>query len=131
MSERVAIVGSRDWPEPDAIRDYVYSLAMDDTVISGGAKGVDEWAELAAMERGLAFIKFPALWEKFGRAAGFIRNKDIVVASDRVVAFQHNKSKGTALTIQIAKDLNKPIQVFSKSTNAPGNFIEGTESSDS
>jgi len=114
MGERVAIVGSRDWPEPDAVRDYVYSLSMDDTIISGGAKGVDEWAEIACMERGLAFIKYPALWEKFGKAAGFIRNKDIAMAADRIVAFHFHGSKGTALTIQLGRDLNKPVIVFNK-----------------
>ena len=115
MGENVAIVGSRDWPEPDAVRDYVYSLPLDDTIISGGAPGVDTIAEIAAIERGLAFLKFNPKWDVHGRAAGFIRNKEIVMASDRIVAFHHNRSKGTALTIQLAKDLNKPVIVFNKS----------------
>jgi predicted Rossmann fold nucleotide-binding protein DprA/Smf involved in DNA uptake len=114
MGEMVAIVGSRDWPEPDAVRDYVYSLSMDDTVISGGATGVDTWAELASMERGLAFLKYPPRYDLYGKSATFIRNKEIVVNADRVVAFHFNHSKGTAISVQLAHDLGKPVIVFSR-----------------
>jgi hypothetical protein len=127
MGEKVAIVGSRDWPEPDAVRDYVYSLSMEDTVVSGGAPGVDTWAEIACMERGLAFLKFPARWDIHGKAAGFIRNKDIAMAADRIVAFHFNNSKGTALTIQLGKDLKKPVIVFNKGGNELDGFIRAVE----
>lgn len=123
----VGIVGSRDWPEPDAVRDYVFSLNDDDTVVSGGAKGVDEWAEIAAIERGLAFLKYPAKWDVYGKSAGMIRNKDIAKAIDRLVAFHFNKSKGTALTIQLTRDLKKPVLVFERGNNELDGFIRAVE----
>ena len=129
MGQSVAIVGSRDWPDEGAVRDYVYSLDLDDTVVSGGARGVDTIAEIAAIERGLAFLKFVPKWDLYGKSAGMIRNKDIVKASDRVVAFHHNGSKGTALSIQLAKDLNKPVIVFSKGTGELDGFIREVEKS--
>jgi SLOG family YspA-like protein len=127
MGKRVAIVGSRDWPEPEAVRDYVFSLSRDDTVISGGAPGVDTQAELAADEYGLPFIKYSAKWDEFGRVAGFIRNKEIVMACDRLVAFHWRNSKGTALSIQLAKDMGKSTIVFTKSSGQLGNFHRPVE----
>jgi predicted Rossmann fold nucleotide-binding protein DprA/Smf involved in DNA uptake len=126
MGESVAIVGSRDWPEPDAVRDYVNSLSIDDTVISGGARGVDTIAEIAAIERGLAFVKYPPRYDLYGKSATFIRNKEIVVHADRVVAFHFQHSKGTALTIQLARDLKKPVLVFDKGGELDG-FIRAVE----
>lgn len=112
MSEKVAIVGSRNWPEPDAVRDYVYSLDLDVTVVSGGAPGVDTIAEIACMERGMAFLKYPAKFDEHGRIAGLLRNKEIAKACDRLVAFWWNASKGTASTIEFARGLGKPVLVF-------------------
>jgi predicted Rossmann fold nucleotide-binding protein DprA/Smf involved in DNA uptake len=44
VDEIVAIVGSRSWVDYEMVRDYVYSLDETDTVVSGGAKGPDQWA---------------------------------------------------------------------------------------
>lgn len=52
-SHVVAIVGSREFPELDRVRDFVRSLPEDACVISGGARGVDQAAEVEAQRRGL------------------------------------------------------------------------------
>ena len=51
--EKVAIVGSRDFPDMVAVTDYVNELPQDTRVISGGARGVDTVAEKAARDRGM------------------------------------------------------------------------------
>lgn len=55
---RVAIVGSRAYPTPDEVYNYIGYLKPDDIVISGGARGVDTWAENTAKARGLTTIVF-------------------------------------------------------------------------
>ena len=45
---RVAIVGSREYSDIDAIVEYVNSLPADTIVVTGGARGVDQIAEAAA-----------------------------------------------------------------------------------
>lgn len=115
MGQKVAIVGSRSFSDWEMIKDYVYSLDGDDVVVSGGAKGVDQWAEIYAQERGLDTLIFPADWSSFGKKAGIIRNRDIVKACDRLVAFWDGKSTGTQHSIELARTAGKHVLVF----NAP------------
>lgn len=110
--EKVAIVGSRDYPHKQHVIDYVQSLPPETVIISGGARGVDTWAEQAAREQGMQTIIYPAEWDKYGKSAGFRRNADIVSEADKVVAFHHNASKGTAHTINLAIQENKLEAVF-------------------
>lgn len=109
---RVAIVGSRDFPEPERVRAYVRALRKDDIVISGGARGVDSWAVEEAQLQGLSTEVFPADWEVYGRSAGYQRNQSIVDAAEFVVAFWDGKSKGTAHTIKLAQKAGKPVEVL-------------------
>lgn len=58
---RVAIVGSRDWRDLDRVAEFVYSLAKKypgAILVSGGARGVDEKAELAAQVNCLEVISY-------------------------------------------------------------------------
>ncbi len=55
---------------------------------------------------------FPAEWDKYGRAAGTARNKKMVEASDVVIAFWDEKSKGTKSLINLAKKSRKNLMVY-------------------
>ena len=110
---RIAIVGSREGIDPRTVRRFVDWLAThrpDCTVISGGARGVDTWAIDQAQWRGLKTKVFPADWETHGRSAGFKRNRTIVENADVVVAYTTG-SKGTAHTIQLAKEMGRIVRV--------------------
>lgn len=112
MGERVGIVGSRDYPDLDLVRSYVlHELADDDVVISGGARGVDTVAEQAARERGLEVIIFKPDRERWGARAYAMRNREVVEASDRLVAFWDGRSPGTLMTLRMAKQAGKPCKV--------------------
>lgn len=118
MGERVAIVGSRDYPHPAHVQRAVSGLASDDIVISGGARGVDSMAAKFARWRGLEVVEHLADWEHLGKRAGYVRNITIVEDCDRVIAFQHNASRGTQHTIDIARKAGKPVEVHT-SEGAP------------
>ena len=109
---KVAIVGSREYHDLDAVRRYVRSLPAGTTVVSGGARGVDKVAELEAEACGLPTEIHHAQWEQFGKSAGFQRNVSIVEASDRVVAFWDGSSRGTRHTMTLAERYGKPLEVF-------------------
>lgn len=116
--ERVAIVGSRKFPQLKAVEAFVDGLPAGTVVISGGAIGVDLTAEVAAKTRGLDVVSFPADWKRHGRRAGFIRNQLIVDAADIIVAFWDGKSKGTSHTVSLAKKAKKPVLVVGPLTDA-------------
>lgn len=110
---RVAIVGSRDYPDENAVREYVRSLPSDTIVVSGGARGVDSWAADEAWKQKLAIRIYRAKWEKHGRRAGFLRNLEIVANADRIVAFWDGMSNGTRHTIDLARRSTKPVEIRS------------------
>lgn len=107
----VAVIGSRDFPDMDRVREFVNSLEDGTVIVSGGARGVDRVAETAARARNLECVIFPADWETHGRGAGYIRNKQIIDAADRVVAFWDGVSKGTKHSMGVAESLGKPLEV--------------------
>jgi hypothetical protein len=68
-------------------------------VIQGGASGADALAEKAALELGCQPIRMIANWDRYHRAAGPIRNRNMVrMMPNSTVAFHKDlkKSKGTA-----------------------------------
>jgi hypothetical protein len=107
----IAIVGSIGFQNPDLVRTYVRTLLPDTTVISGAAEGVDSIAELEARACGLSVVIFPADWKTFGRAAGPIRNRQIVDTADSVVAFWNGRSRGTLNTVIVGLIHAKPVRV--------------------
>lgn len=109
---RVAIVGSRDFPRLDVVRDYVRALPRDAVIISGGARGVDRAAVAEADRLGMAHEVYPAQWTTQGKSAGFRRNATIVAQCTEVIAFWDGVSRGTAHTIGLAERAGKPVSVF-------------------
>lgn len=47
-------------------------------IITGGARGADQLAERYALEHGYKSVVFKADWEKHRKAAGFIRNTEML-----------------------------------------------------
>lgn len=80
-------------------------------IVSGGAKGVDSMAAQYAQEHDIELEVFYPDWTKYGRSAGYRRNVQIVDASDELFIMWDSKSKGTKLTIDIAKKKGKPCHV--------------------
>jgi hypothetical protein len=118
----LAVVGSRSFRDKarmfsvlDALRPEIKSI------ISGGAQGADCMAEEWAKERGVPFQSFPADWATYGKMAGFLRNVDMVLAADAVLAFWDGWSRGTRHTIELAEKRKKPVTIirFTKGSQPP------------
>jgi len=80
-------------------------------IISGGARGVDTEGENWAKSFGFPIERYLAQWDKFGKRAGFIRNKQMIDNADALIAIWDGKSKGTEHTINLAKQRGIPIYV--------------------
>jgi hypothetical protein len=108
---RIAIVGSRGFAPLELVRDYVARLHPGCTVLTGGARGVAPVAARAARDRGLAVVVHHADWARHGRAAGPIRNRQIVAECQALVAFWDGGSRGTAHVVEQAKAARRPIEL--------------------
>lgn len=111
--EKVAVVGSRGFPDLERVRAFVRSLPPGTTVISGGARGVDRVAEECARER--SDLPSPRIlhadWDAHGRPAGYLRDHDIINACDWVRVFWDGSSPGTRSTIKLALEARKRIEL--------------------
>jgi hypothetical protein len=109
VGKRVAIVGSRGYPDRLLVESFVNHLPSDTVVISGGAKGPDSWAEAVARARGLEVVVLIPDWEAQGKMAGPIRNQKIIDQAEILVAFWDGKSRGTADSIRRARAKGIPV----------------------
>ncbi len=99
---RVIVAGSRGVTDFRVVHTAILSARVrwavhwPITVVSGGARGVDQLGERWARETGSQCIRYPADWDKHGRAAGMIRNEEMAKNAEALIAVWDGKSRGTA-----------------------------------
>lgn len=118
---KIAIVGSRTRDCRDAVRELVYSLPANATIVSGGARGVDTYAVECAVERGMTVIEYrpritPSMDYRAICAELFRRNGEIARAADICHAFPDADkfalaTGGTYDAVQRFRRLGKPVEV--------------------
>ena len=98
--------GGRDYDNIQRLSDVLSGLLRDrniTTIISGHARGADQLAETWARNSSIDCLVFSADWDKYGRSAGPIRNRQMLMEGkpDLVVAFPGGA--GTANMIKQAR----------------------------
>lgn len=106
----IAVIGSRNFSDYELLESTLASLPQVTRFVSGGAKGADALAEIYAEKNQIPVIVFKPDWEKYGKAAGVIRNREIIEAAEMLVAFWDGESKGTASSLAFAQKKGIPIQ---------------------
>ena len=108
---KIAIVGSRSFQDYGLLLETM-ARHKPSAIVSGGAKGADTLAERYAREIDVDCIVFKPDWKRYGRAAGPKRNKQLVEASDLIIAFWDGKSRGTKHMINTMKNLDGQVRVI-------------------
>lgn len=102
---KVIIAGGRDFTEFELLYSSCKTILENkdvEEIVSGCAKGADRAGELYAEFHKIPIKKFPAEWDKYGKSAGYRRNKDMAEYADVLIAFWNGESKGTKHMIDLA-----------------------------
>ena len=106
---KLLIVGSR------SILNFDLSPYIDkdvDTVISGGADGIDTLAEQYADRYGFSKIILRPRYDLYGRAAPLKRNEEMVELADAVLVVWDGHSRGAQYTLKYAQKRGKPVTLI-------------------
>lgn len=113
---KVIIAGSRTCPEKcNVLFNRVSRILQNITyseIVSGTARGADTFGEWFAEQCGIRVKRFPAYWDKYGKSAGYIRNKEMADYSTHLIALWDGKSKGTKHMIDLAKEKGLEVRVI-------------------
>jgi len=111
----LGVVGSRK----NVTKEIVYSVLDNfkdrmeiEMIISGGAQGTDSFAASWASENKIELLVYFPDWNSFGKSAGARRNQQIVDTSDQIILFWDGKSKGTEITMGMARKARKPFHLI-------------------
>ena len=117
----VLVCGDRKWKKHKVVARELKRLHDKRNIvliIQGGATGADEDAYDVGKMLGIQVVTFHANWEKFGRAAGPIRNSNQVrfITPDVCLAFHKNlkKSRGTKGMVSICRKKKIKVKVVAK-----------------
>lgn len=116
---RIIVCGGRDFSDYEYFQRSMRSVLsqyQDVLLVSGHAKGADSLAERFAKEAGIPIRVFPADWGTYGKAAGPIRNRQMLDFAKEenpvVIAFWDRKSRGTKNMLRQAWEAGVNARVF-------------------
>ena len=113
---KTIIAGCRNYNDILALRKrldyYIEHNGPITEVVSGGASGVDTMGEAYALLNNIPIKGFPADWNKHGKKAGPIRNRQMAQYADVLFAVWDGKSKGTKNMIDEMNKLKKPVFIM-------------------
>lgn len=113
---KVIIAGTRTFDDYEALKSYAdYKLGQikeDIEIVSGGATGADTLGERYAKEKGYIIKRFPADWNRYGRRAGPLRNKQMADYADALIVFWDGSSRGTKSMLELAKEQGLKIGIY-------------------
>lgn len=121
---RILITGSRTWAEYGIVAanlQWALDRRPNLLVVTGGCPtGADAIAEDWADRHDVSKEVHPALWDKHGRRAGFVRNAEMVNAgADLCWAFILNESQGATMCADLATKAGIPTRLIRRSAPEP------------
>lgn len=113
---KIIIAGTRTFKPSFAVENKIDQIieSIEDsiTIISGTARGADLYGERYATKKGYSIERYPADWDKYGKKAGYIRNKEMGSVADMAIVLWDGESKGSKHMIEEMKKLNKRVEII-------------------
>lgn len=104
MTPRILITGSRYWTRGKVIVDALREHGPGIVIHGNCLTGADAIADEVASFWGWTIERHPASWNKYGNAAGLIRNQQMIdKGADICLAFVRFNSRGTIDCIRRAE----------------------------
>jgi acetylglutamate kinase len=106
MGLTVLVCGGRTYTNKEKIYEVLSSIHKDKSItvlIHGAAKGVDTIAGYWARENNIKEKQYPALWNTYGKAAGSIRNQQMLDSNTVELVIAFPGGKGTSDMVSRAK----------------------------
>ncbi len=118
---RILVTGSRDWTDREAVWSALNEHATPGaTVVHGDCPtGADHLAkQWCSTQPDIVESPHPANWKEHGRAAGPIRNQQMVnLGADLCLAFPLGASRGTRDCMRRAEGAGIPLRVVAPSAS--------------
>lgn len=109
---KVIVAGSRKITNWTLVIEAMEESKFDiKEIVSGTATGVDRMGEAIARATDTKLTRFPADWDRYGKAAGPIRNRAMAEYADAAVVVWDGESPGSENMIEEMKRLGKPVYV--------------------
>lgn len=111
---KVIVAGSRDFSDYFLLEKHLDEIKTRygiTEIVSGTARGADKLGEIYAKLHDIPIKQFPADWNRYGKRAGYLRNKEMAEYADACICFWINGSKGTKMMIDLAKEYKIRLRV--------------------
>jgi hypothetical protein len=123
MSIRVLVTGGREYADAATVHsrlDWVHASPMSGGIAvvihgactdppTGRLRGADRWADEWARAHGVPVEAYPAEWGTYGKAAGPIRNRRMLVQGNPELVLAFPGGTGTAHMVKLARQAGVPV----------------------
>ena len=115
---KLLIAGGRDFTDYTLLCktvDYMLTNKKEThkiQIISGTARGADKLGERYAGDRGYGVLPYPADWTTYRKAAGHIRNAEMLKVADAVIVCWDTVSRGSKNMKEITEKSGKPLKII-------------------
>ncbi len=110
---KVLVCGSRKWLEQKPIEREMRKLPPGTIIVHGACRGADNIAGFVGEILGFEVRPYPADWDRWGKAAGSIRNEDMLQeAPDLALCFTLGDTPGSMDMLRRLEKAGVPVQRF-------------------
>lgn len=115
---KLIVAGGRDFTDYELMSRHLFKLSNGDlahseiSIVSGMAPGADTLALEFAQQHEVEVYSFYADWQNHPRSGGMIRNRQMAIFADGLLAFWDQKSRGTKNMIETMRQKGKPVYVI-------------------